>query len=137
MGVAHVVGFAVLTTFLLHHSLKIASERAWHWLPVLSICVLFVSGLAVVSEGLQMFTARDADIADLVRDASGIAAGVAFSAAVSSRGIRRLLILACACTILVIGAWAPGSVLLAMGIAQLRVPLLIDFEGMVDGMLCA
>lgn len=125
--VGHVLGFAgvaVITGRAVLGARWSTSDR----LKIAFACCI-VAALALIAEAAQVPTARDASVADLLRDALGIAAGSGLLLASRSKALPRAMLIACATVLLGIGLAGPGRMLVARGLAAARVPVLITFDG--------
>lgn len=125
-AIAHVLGFAsvaVLTGFVSRHFEWTSND----WLAV-GAAVVVVSVLALASEGAQTLTARDANVGDLIDDALGIVAGACLVLAVRGRVWMRIALTALAGVSLYISLSAPGEILVARGLTEVRMPILANFD---------
>lgn len=118
--VAHVVGFAAVAALASVAARHEAAARGISREALQTAVIVALLGLAAVSESAQYFTARDASIGDLLRDASGIVAGVLAALSLRRRGTGRaaLLVLAAAC--LAAGLAGPAGKAVAVVVARLE-----------------
>jgi hypothetical protein len=128
----HVVGFAALTIYLIPKARRVGSQHQWSAAAAVLACLASITALAFLSEAAQVFTAREASQADLVRDFGGIAAGAFIVGAVWSQRGRRLAQAGLACACFVLAIWSPVRVLAATVLARSRLPVLMTFESRLD-----
>jgi hypothetical protein len=133
LSVAHVVGFALFALAAAAFCLRDGTGR--RVVASIALAGAFATLVAVLSELAQIPTGRDADVTDLYRDAAGIAAGLSAAAAVVGAGRWRLALVGVALAGLAAGLWEPGGPLVARVAAQMRFPVLMDFDGPFEGAL--
>jgi VanZ family protein len=129
LDAAHVVGFSVLAfaaaRFCMSDRTRLDAAQS------LLYAGAFAAVLAMTSELAQIPTGRDANLGDLYRDAAGITAGLLAAAGLDFAAWRAaLLVLAFAA--LGFGLRGPAKPLTARVAAQVRFPVLMDFDGVFE-----
>lgn len=140
--IGHVAGFAVLgyvLVRLLQSRQALAASRAAapgalpaRAAPYVAAAAIAL-GLGTAAEAVQMVGPRDASWDDVLRDASGVAAGLLAAFAFGARDLaRRAAAIAAAALVALGGAADPGLTLLARVGASMRFPVLADFESPLE-----
>lgn len=128
LDMLHVAGFATLTLmalFQLRKGLPVAF-RSGAWPYALTAFVMMA--VAVVAEGSQALTSRDAGFYDLLRDCSGIAGALLFGAGLRATSLRRGMYFCGAAASIVAGLAQPVAGLTVKLMVLQRLPVIADFE---------
>jgi len=127
--VLHVLGFATLAFVAAHFAMDSLRSHFPSALVRYAIIGVMLAALGVAAEAAQYFTSRDANPFDVLRDFSGIAAGLSFHRGIAA-GVRAGL--AAAIVLLGLGLYQPVTALAARWHVYRAFPVLATFESALD-----
>jgi hypothetical protein len=128
----HLVGFLALSVFVLLYFRARSEAFGLNSVQCYLLTLGIVGCFAVLSEGAQLMTSRNASWGDIVRDIVGISSGLLIASGFLSNSRWRYVLLAVAIIAVGLGIQRPLGVILAGTISQ-RETAIISFDNLLDG----